>query len=86
MFLASFPNAFQSQTAQQLQAAANSPAGKQTEGKNFKDYEWVPFLHYHLQDPKKAFRAIYGAVLGMKATFKGPSKILSNHKKKLGRL
>ena len=32
LIAASFPNAFQSQTAQQL-AAANSPAGKQTEGR-----------------------------------------------------
>ena len=33
IFSASFPNAFGAQTTtQQLQAAANSPAGKQTEG------------------------------------------------------
>ena len=75
MFSASFPNAFQSQTAQQLQAAANSPAGKQTEGKNFRDYFCFPFLHYHLQGPKEAFGTIYGAILGIKTTFIIPSKI-----------
>ena len=41
LIAASFPNAFQSQTAQQLQAAANSPAGKQTEGKANLKYMFV---------------------------------------------